>query len=101
MKGPFERLKHDLRRVWECPVCRHKERTSGAVTFRLCLCQRKVEIEQRVWMRLVEDHGRCFREQGARNSEQRAESPGDVARSTEEHEASEPERDAARIENVD
>jgi hypothetical protein len=58
MKGPGERLKYDFRRVWECPACRHRERTGGDVTFRLCSCQRKVEPTERVWMRLVQEGGR-------------------------------------------
>ncbi len=58
MKGPHGRLRHDFRRVWECPVCHHRERTGGDVTFRLCLCQRKAEVEHRVWMRLVQDGAR-------------------------------------------
>jgi len=36
MKGPYERLKYDLRRVWECPVCRARVRTGGNVTSLLC-----------------------------------------------------------------
>jgi hypothetical protein len=55
MKGPYERLKYDLRRVWECPVCSHKERTSGAVATRLCGCQEKMPLPEQRWMRLVED----------------------------------------------
>jgi hypothetical protein len=55
MKGPFERLKYDLRRLWECPVCKHRERTSGSVTFRHCGCQLKQLDGQPVVMKLVED----------------------------------------------
>jgi hypothetical protein len=55
MKGPYERLKYDLRRVWECPACAHKERTSGATATRLCACQEKLPAQQQRWMRLVED----------------------------------------------
>jgi hypothetical protein len=58
MKGPGERLKYDFRRVWECPVCRHRERTGGDVTFRLCACQRKVDPSHRVWMKLIQEGGR-------------------------------------------
>lgn len=54
MKGPQERLKYDLRRVWECPVCRHRERTSGQVTSLWCACQSKAGPSA-VTMRLVED----------------------------------------------
>src|SRR6266404_1670407 len=41
MKGPYERLKYDLRRVWECPACNRRERTVGGVTFRHCPCRMK------------------------------------------------------------
>ena len=27
MRGPYERLKYDLRRLWECPVCKHTNTT--------------------------------------------------------------------------
>jgi len=43
MKGPYERLKYDLRRLWECPACKRRERTSGTVTFRHCACTTKPE----------------------------------------------------------
>jgi len=55
LKGPFERLKYDLRRVWECPVCRHKARTGGQVTSVLCRCQEEVDPTKRAWMKLVDD----------------------------------------------
>lgn len=55
MKGPYERLKYDLRRVWECPACRRRERTSGAVTFRFCLCRMKQPDGKPVLMKLVAD----------------------------------------------
>ncbi|MEZ6116916.1 MAG: hypothetical protein R3C28_10145 [Pirellulaceae bacterium] len=37
MKGPYERLKYDGHRIWECPVCHHRERTSGDRTTHLRL----------------------------------------------------------------
>ena len=55
MKGPHERLKYDLRRLWECPVCKRRERTSGGVTFRHCNCQMKQPDGQPVVMKLIED----------------------------------------------
>lgn len=55
MKGPYERLKYDLRRVWECPVCSHKERTTGAVTAQICGCQAKLPTAEQKPMRLIED----------------------------------------------
>ena len=39
VKGPYERLKYDLRRVWECPRCNRHERTTGAMTACHCQCQ--------------------------------------------------------------
>ncbi|MCI0357878.1 MAG: hypothetical protein L0211_05240 [Planctomycetaceae bacterium] len=55
MKGPYERLKYDLRRMWECPVCKRRERTDGGVTFRFCECGTKQEGGRPVSMRLVAD----------------------------------------------
>ena len=55
MKGPFERLKYDLRRVWECPECHHRERADGTVTTVICRCQANKETLDRVVMNLVED----------------------------------------------
>src|SRR5262245_3546836 len=55
MKGPFERLKYDLRRVWKCPACGHLERTTGGVTTQLCNCQSQIAPSARRFMQLVED----------------------------------------------
>jgi hypothetical protein len=55
LKGPSERLKYDLRRIWECPVCHHRERTGGDVTSCLCRCQHEVDATARVYMKLIED----------------------------------------------
>jgi hypothetical protein len=55
MKGPFERQKYDLRRLWECPVCHKRERTPGSVTSRLCMCQMKQADGTPVVMKLLED----------------------------------------------
>jgi hypothetical protein len=54
MKGPYERLKYDLRRLWECPQCKRRERTDGGATFRFCQCTAK-EGERPTVMRLVAD----------------------------------------------
>jgi hypothetical protein len=56
MKGPYERLKYDLRRLWECPKCRRRERTEGTVTFRFCACQSQAGALG-VPMKLVEEGG--------------------------------------------
>jgi hypothetical protein len=55
MKGPYERLKYDLRRLWECPVCKRRERLPPSVTFRHCLCQMKQPDGQPVVMKLIAD----------------------------------------------
>jgi hypothetical protein len=55
MKGPYERLKYDLRRLWECPVCKRRERTGGTITFRFCPCEAKKEGGQPVVMHLIAD----------------------------------------------
>src|SRR5438105_1494104 len=55
MKGPYERLKYDLRRVWECPVCKRRERTPGAVTYCHCGCRMQQVDGQPVVMKLIED----------------------------------------------
>jgi hypothetical protein len=55
MKGPYERFKYDLRRLWECPACHKRERAPGSLTSRLCLCQMKQPDGQPVVMKLIED----------------------------------------------
>lgn len=54
MKGPYQRLKHDLRRLWECPVCGHRTHASGHVTSVLCACQQQVDLASRRFMKLIE-----------------------------------------------
>ena len=55
MKGPYQRVKFDLRRLWECPVCNRRERTAGSVTFRHCQCQMQRLDGQPVVMKLIAD----------------------------------------------
>lgn len=55
MKGPHERVKYDLRRVWECPVCHHKVRTDGSITSQHCACQQQADPPKLVPMRLIAD----------------------------------------------
>jgi len=55
MRGPYERLKYDLRRLWECPACKRRERTLGSVTFKHCLCRMQQLDGQPVVMKLIED----------------------------------------------
>ncbi len=55
MKGPYERVKYDLRRVWECPLCHARVRTEGSVTSQFCNCQQKEEPPRAIPMQLVGD----------------------------------------------
>jgi hypothetical protein len=55
MKGPYERLKYDLRRLWECPACHKRERTPGSATSHFCQCQMKQADGQPIVMKLIED----------------------------------------------
>ncbi len=55
MKGPYERLKYSLGRVWECPVCKHRETTEGTCTFTYCRCQDDQPESERSCMKLVKD----------------------------------------------
>jgi hypothetical protein len=57
MKGPYERLKYDLRRVFECPVCHRRVRMPGSVTFMTCSCNGEAtfSLDNRPIMKLVED----------------------------------------------
>ena len=66
MKGPYERLKYALQRVWECPICNHRERTDGSVTLQFCRCQSELPLTQHACMRLVKDG---IRRPSGRNSE--------------------------------
>ncbi len=54
MKGPHERLKYDLRRVFECPRCRRRARVPGTVTTEWCGCTLNEEGRP-TGMKLVED----------------------------------------------
>lgn len=53
MKGPYERLKYDLRRVFECPHCRRRVRVPGSTTYQWCTCPSNAD--KPVVMKLVED----------------------------------------------
>jgi hypothetical protein len=54
MKGPGGRLRFDIRRLWECPVCRRRELTPGDVVTRLCTCSAKSDPPSQNWMKLIE-----------------------------------------------
>lgn len=54
MKGPGLRQKHDLDRVWECPICHHRERSSGMETTVHCTkCQKGGPNQLTPFMRLI------------------------------------------------
>jgi hypothetical protein len=55
MKGPGGRLRFDLRRVWECPICHRRDWTSGDIVFRACTCSGKNDPNHPVWMKLLEE----------------------------------------------
>ncbi len=55
MKGPWQRIRYDGRRLWQCPVCGHRHRASGNVTSQLCACQKSRTEGQRAWMKLVDE----------------------------------------------
>jgi hypothetical protein len=55
MKGPGGRMRFDLRRVWECPVCHRRDWTPGEIVFRACTCSTKGDPTSPVWMKLIEE----------------------------------------------
>lgn len=58
MRGPFERLKYDLRRIWECPRCGARRRTDGATTTQLCKCEKSGQTREAISMKLIGDGAR-------------------------------------------
>lgn len=55
MKGPYERLKYTMHRLWECPACGHHERTGGDVINMFCRCQVPLPRNDQIPMKLIED----------------------------------------------
>ena len=55
MKGPYARLKYDLRRIWECPACGRQLRTGGVATAMVCPCQADKPLTTQLTMKLVHD----------------------------------------------
>jgi hypothetical protein len=69
MKGPYERLKYDLRRVFECPRCHRRVRVPGSVTFQWCTCSDSGPAgKTRTLMKLIEE--------GARRADQKNDLTG-------------------------
>jgi hypothetical protein len=55
MKGPGNRLKFVIRRVWECPECRRRLVTGGHVVQQPCNCRPPGPDALPVWMQLVKE----------------------------------------------
>jgi hypothetical protein len=55
MKGPFGRLRFDVRRAWECPLCHRRESTGGQVVVLTCRNCKAAAPGQDVWMHLHEE----------------------------------------------
>ena len=55
MKGPGHRLKFDVRRVWECPVCHRRQKSDGRVVHLRCHCMDNCHPPQEIWMKLIEE----------------------------------------------
>jgi hypothetical protein len=53
VKGPYQRLKYELRRVFECPKCHRREYVAGSLTYRFCTCPGKHEAP--LVMKMVAD----------------------------------------------
>ncbi len=49
MKGPDQRIKLDMRRIWECPQCQARRRVPGDIVSVRCDCK-----PDGAWMRLIE-----------------------------------------------
>jgi len=58
VRGPYERLKYDFRRLWECPECGHRSYTSGDLATETCDCGRKESPPRTIFMRLAAEGGR-------------------------------------------
>ena len=55
MKGPANRLKFRIRRLWECPHCHRRVFTAGHVVQQPCHCRPTSDTEPATWMQLIED----------------------------------------------
>jgi hypothetical protein len=61
MKGPGNRIKFVIRRVWECPQCARRLLTPGSVAQQPCNCRPPDPEGGPVWMRLIKDALRTSR----------------------------------------
>jgi hypothetical protein len=53
MKGPANRLKLIVRRMWQCPRCQRRVLTAGSVVFQACTCAPTEPAP--AWMQLIEE----------------------------------------------
>jgi hypothetical protein len=83
MRGPYERLKYDFSRVWECPNCQRRERTGFTTTSCFCRCRVKEEGNPLVCMKLVEDGVRRVLEPVCRPRPEQAPRPAQAQREAE------------------
>jgi len=44
-----------VRRVWECPDCKRRQKTGGHVVNQLCNCRDQSDQAGQTWMRLMEE----------------------------------------------
>lgn len=58
VKGPYERLKYDFRRLWECPICGHRRWSPGTLTAEACDCTLKESPPRVTFMQLLAEGGR-------------------------------------------
>ncbi len=61
MKGPGNRVKFVIRRVWQCPACGRRLVTAGNVAQQRCACRPADSAEGPIWMQLVRDALRTSR----------------------------------------
>jgi hypothetical protein len=54
MKGPRSRTRHDVHRLWECPVCGRRRISAVQVCHTACACLDPAAPDRKVWMRLLE-----------------------------------------------
>ena len=54
MKGPSHGKQIDVRRIWECPVCKKRVKTAGSVVNLRCEACARNKTGDTAWMRLLE-----------------------------------------------
>lgn len=54
MRGPGHRNRFDVRRIWECPVCQKRVKTSGQIVTLRCEACARNKTGDTAWMKLIE-----------------------------------------------